>query len=115
MGAGIAGAGRVNWDRIPGKFGVPHVEPAALDEGRAVPRQPGGQHAVKDVDAPRHTVDQILRRAHAHQVAGFVARQNRVQHIQGGDHVGLALAHGQAADGVAGQIKLRQEFGALLA
>ena len=44
-------------------------EPAARGEELAVARVARGQHAVEHVDAARDRLDDVLRRAHPHQVA----------------------------------------------
>lgn len=92
--AGVAAAGGVQRGGVTGVLGIVQVEPAAQEHGCAVAGQPGGQDAVEDVYAAQDSVDQVFGRADAHQVAGFAGRQDGVENVQGGEHVGLALADG---------------------
>ena len=48
---------------------VAEVQPAARDPQLAVARDPGREHRVEQVDAPVDRVEQVERRAEAHQVA----------------------------------------------
>ena len=48
----------------------------------AVARVAGRHHAVEHVDAARHRLDDVLRLAHAHQVARLVGRQLRHGRVQ---------------------------------
>jgi len=65
-----------------------------------VTRQPGGQYAVKNVDAAQHALDQVLRGADAHQVARLVFGQDGIDHLNRAVHVGFALADRKPADGM---------------
>ena len=67
----------------------------------AVARVPGRHHAVEHVHAAGDAVDQVLRPAHAHEVARAVRGQLRAGVLEHGVALGLGLAHGQSADGVA--------------
>ncbi len=78
-----------------------------------VPRQPGGQNAVEDMNAARHTVDQIFRGADAHEIARFILRQQRSYDIEGIVHFLFCLTHGKAADGNAGCTEGGNEAGRL--
>src|SRR3990172_545287 len=99
--AAIARAALFHRARIAGVGRVLHVHPARARQGRAVARQPGGQDAVEDVHAAPQAVDQILRRADAHEVARLVGGQNVVHRFERRVHLIFRLAHRQPADGIA--------------
>ena len=82
--------------------------------GKHLPRAPraAGQHAVHHVDAPRHGTDDIVRLAHAHQVARLVLGQHVGRVIETSEHRLLPLAHGQTPDGIAVKTDLAQRLGA---
>jgi hypothetical protein len=122
VGAGVAGAARLQGCGIGGETGVAQVQAAWLR--RALPRssykcttvagQPGRQHAIEHVHPPRHALDQILRRADPHQVAGLVSREDPIDEFQHAVHLLLGLAHAQAADGIAIEPQIGQKAGRLL-
>src|SRR5688500_10538083 len=76
-------------------------------------RQPGWQHTIKDIDSPRHAVDQVFGRTDSHQVARFVLRQKRSDHIERGVHLLLRFPHRESTDGNARRIEQGDEFGGL--
>ena len=56
--------------------GVVEIDRAEAREHRAVAAVAGRQHAVEHVDAARDRLEQIVRRADAHQIARPVGRQH---------------------------------------
>ena len=78
--------------------GPPQVAAPDAGKGNALLRQRRRQDAVEHVDATMHGLEQISRRADAHQIARTILRQQFGD--DGGAVLALAcpLAHGQAAD-----------------
>ena len=103
-----AAAGGVDGRLVGLVAAVAQAQVAKAGEEVAVARIAGGHHAVEHVDALAHAFHQIFRRAHAHQVARLVGRQLVADVAEDALHLGLGLADRQAADGVAGQVQLRQ-------
>src|SRR6185436_5124308 len=68
MAACIAAAGRIERPGIGAVFGVADLDVAIAGEEPAVSGVARGQHAVEKVYARTDTIDDVLRRAHAHQV-----------------------------------------------
>ena len=99
--AGVAVAIGIQGRILLGVPAVGNVNPPVRREQRAVAGHAGRQHAVKQIHALRHAVDQIFRRAHAHQVARFVVRQPGADLRRYPMHLRLGFAHRQAADGIA--------------
>ncbi len=58
-------------------------------------------HAIEHVDAARDRGQHVVRRAHAHQVAGTILRQLGGRHRHHVEHGVLPLANREPADGVA--------------
>ena len=75
--------------------------------------EPGGQHAVEQVDAQGDGLHHPERVADAHEVAGPVLGQLGERGGQGGEHLVAALPHGQAAHGVAVEAHGHRALGAL--
>ena len=73
----------------------------------AVPTVSRGHDAVKEIDAAGNALNDIARRAHAHQIAGSVLRHVLLHRLNGVVHFPVRLADCETADGVAGQLKLR--------
>ncbi len=105
LSAGGAGAGVVKRSFVLLEAGVADAQIAEAGEQVAVARIACGHDAIEQVDARAHTVHQIFRRAHAHEVTRLVGGQARRGVAQQAQHVVFGLAHAQAADGVAGQIE----------
>ena len=110
--AGIAPARRagtvlVDGAHIPFEAVVLQIDPSLAGKEMPVPRVPGGKHAVEHVDPAHHTVHDIGRRPHAHQIARLVLRHMLGQNVEDRIHLLRALPYGQTADGVAGQIQFR--------
>ena len=99
--AGVAAAGLVQRARVGAVARVLDLHVAEAREEPAVARVAGRHDAVEHVDAGGDRVDEVLRRAHAHQVARPVRGQPRRRVGDDARHVLLGLAHRDAADGVA--------------
>ena len=82
---------------------------AVTREGRAVARHARGDHAVEHVHAARDALHHLPHHAEAHHVAGLRLGQVRDARLHGLVHRLLRLAHGDAADRVAGEVH-RREF-----
>ena len=76
----------------------------------AVARVTRRHHAVEHVHTASHTLDQILRLAHAHQIARLVGRHLRRQEVQHTDHLFLRFAHREAANCQAVEADLAKPF-----
>ena len=63
--------------------------------------EPGGEHAVEQVDAERHRLHHPERVTETHEVPGLVVREERDDGREGLEHGLPRLADRQAADGVA--------------
>ena len=75
-----------------------------------MPRITGRHNAVKEVHAARHTLNDIGRCSHSHQVPGLVFRHIRLHRLNDIIHHFRRLAHCQTADRIAVTIN----FGNLL-
>src|SRR5690606_37017443 len=100
-GTGRAAAALLDRPQVVLVLGVAHPDHAGGGEVVAVARVAGRHDAVEHVHAPRHRLDQVLGPAHPHQVARAVFGQLRHGVFEHGVALGLGLADGQAADGVA--------------
>ena len=95
---------------VVGVLGVLHVHAPEVGERGAGARGAGGQHAVEHVHAAAHGAHERGGIAHAHEIAGLVARHVlRDQRGQGLEHDLVVLAHAVAADAVAGEVAARLE------
>ena len=100
-GANIATALRVQGLFAVAMFGVAYFDIAPGGEKVSVAPVARRHNAVKQVYAPQDAFHQILRRAHAHEVAGLVDGQQPRRALQGRQHHVGRLADGQAPNGVA--------------
>src|SRR5262249_42429407 len=91
----------VEWPLVEAEFSPLDVEPAVARERRAVPPHPRRRDAIEEVDAATDALDEVLGKAHAHEIARRFARQLGVDDVEDAVHVRLGLADGQAADAVA--------------
>ena len=66
-----------------------------------MPGLAAGQHTVEEIHPVLDAEDQVLRRAHPHEVAGPVGGQLPDELRQQGIHLGLGLTHAEAAHGEA--------------
>ena len=115
IGPGEAAADGTAAARINGC--IVHLVPLVFDIHGTLPGKElavagiaGRHHAVEEVYAPPHALDDIGRRAHAHEVAGLVPGRMGQHHIQDAVHDVRRLPHRQAANAVAVAVQL----GALL-
>ena len=118
VGAGPAGAHGAPAVGVQRGVGVGvlrplQVVPALGRQDRAVAAEPGGEHAVEQVDAEGDGLHHPHGVAHAHEVAGPVVGQQGQRGREGGEHLGPLLAHRQAADGVAVEADGDRALGAL--
>lgn len=111
----MAGAGGVQRLVVGFMAGVAQLQIAKAGKHRAIAGIARGHHAVKHVHPASHALDQILGRAHAHQIARFVRRQavRGVRHDL--QHFVFGLAHADTADGVARKVHGHQGIERLLA
>ncbi len=115
--AGTGGAGTIGVDRagVAGMAGVADVDVASMGEALAGAARARRQHAIEHVDPQCHGADHIGRQPRSHQIArrsGGQVGQGGAQRLQ---HHLLALADGEAADGVAVETDGRQRLGRFLA
>ncbi len=96
---------RVHGRRVPGVFLVFDVENAPPGEEVPVAAVAGGHDAVKKVDAPVDSLDDVGGRPHAHEVAGLVLGHVLLHGVDGVVHLLSGLPHRQAPNGVAGQVQ----------
>ena len=115
LGAKRAAAIRVERPVIGAETGIAHVENAPPRKGARGATGAGGHDAIEHVHTPRHSAEQIVRRADTHQIARLVGGQCRGRVIEGGEHRLLALAHGQTADSIALEADLGQRIDGLQA
>ena len=108
VAAGAALAGRVQRALIIAPAGVADLQVAKAGEQPPVAGVAGGHHAVEHVDATGDAVEQVLGRAHPHQVAGPVGGQPVADVVQDAQHVFLGLAHRKAPYCIALEADVRQ-------
>ena len=82
-------------------FRIAQIDLSKTREGLPMPPRTGGQHAIKHVNPARHRLQQILRRANPHEIAGPVLGQFRRRELNRLQHQLLAFAHRQSANGIA--------------
>src|SRR5688572_26300449 len=87
--------------RIIGMNGIAHVEPAETRERLPVPARSRRHHAVHHVDAARDRLENIVRRADAHEISGLVGRKCGGGEVEGAQHALLPLPNRQPTDGIA--------------
>ena len=102
-----AAAPLVQGGLVQGILGVEQIAHPLAGEGVAVAGVAGGHHAVEQVHAPPDRLQNIHRRAHAHEIAylvlghmGLNGLDDLVHHLRG-------LAHRQASNAIAVQVHLR--------
>src|SRR5262245_49262027 len=105
----------IEWTRVSGVTGVGKVDRSIAGEGHAVATVARRKNAVKHVDAARHRLDQIVRRADAHQVSWTFGRKHRRRFSDDLQHLLLRLAHGKSADRISIKIYGCESAGALRA
>ena len=67
-----------------------------------------GNDAVEDIHSPGDGADEVLRRAHTHQVARPLPGHRRFQCFEHREAFTFRLAYGQAAHGIPVETDLRQ-------
>ncbi len=87
--------------RVARVFRVADAQGAAAREQEAVARIAGRHHAVEQIHPAAYRGDDVLRAAHAHEVAWPLARQQGIEHVEHRIALGLGLADREAADRVA--------------
>ena len=97
IAAGGAAAAGIERRGIVGISRIAQIERPIPGESLAVAARARGQHAIEHVDAAQHRADDIVRLAHAHQIARPVGRQMRHGRVQRLEHRGLAFAHREPA------------------
>src|SRR6185436_12450105 len=105
-----AGATLVERRSVVAVAGIADLDVAEAGEEPAVPRVARRQYAVEHVDSGGDRFDQILGRAHAHQVPGLVRGESRGRVPEDSRAVLLRLADGEAADRVAVEADAFQLF-----
>ena len=105
--AGGASAILVDGAGVSRVFLVEQVHLAVPCEQIAVAGVTGRHHTVEEIHAAMHRFQNILRRAHAHQIAGLILGHIGLHRLDDAVHFLRFLAHGQTADGVAIQLHLR--------
>ena len=102
--------------RVVEEAPVAEVQPTARDPQLPVPGDPGRQHAVEQVDPAMDGLEQVRRRAEAHQVARpRVVRQQRDGDVERRVALLGRLVAGQAADAQAVERQPGDEPGRRLA
>ena len=97
VGVGVGVDGR----EVVLPFLVAHVDRPEAGEELAVAAVARGHDAIEHVDAPLDGLQEVDRRADAHEVAGLVFGKDLVDDLDHLVHLLGRLAHGQSADRVA--------------
>ena len=71
---------------------------------------PRRHHAIEHVDAARDALDQVIRRADAHEIARLIRREIGLARFDRREHIRLRLAHREAAERVARQVEPRERL-----
>ena len=111
IAAGIAATALFQHIVVMGEVGVLHHQTAVPGHGHAVACHPGGIDAVKHVNAPGHALNQMIRGAHPHEVAGLVLGQVSRGILQHLIHEFLGLTYRKSAHSIAGEVKGRHFLG----
>ena len=118
IGAGIAAADRAVTGGVDGTlvalvFGVLEVDRAVPGKQPRVAGVAGRHHAVEEIHAARHGLDDVGRRSHAHQIAGTVRREPGLDGLDDLIHHLGRFTDSQTADGVAGEVQIGHHLGVL--
>src|SRR3990172_3943742 len=111
VSAGVAAAFGVDRAAVLGVGRAAKIDSAQRGEGGMVACQASGQNAVHQVDSAHHRLHEILERPDAHQVAGPIRRQGRLDRVQDGQSILLGLAEREAADGDAREAEPADDLG----
>src|SRR6185369_13928572 len=112
VGADVTGAAFVERRGILRVARIPEIDGPGMGEALPVAARAAGQDAVEHVDPAFHRANQVIRLAHAHQVARAVLRQHGGSEVERSEHRLLPLAHGKSADGIAVEPDIAQGIGA---
>ena len=117
VGAGVARTGRaraIGIERVVRAFvnPAPELQESARGERPAALGDLGGDNAIEHVDTAMDGFENIERRSNAHEVAGFVLRQERCREFTGVLALAFAFAHGKTANRVAVERHRTQRLGA---
>lgn len=91
--AGVASAIRFDWLRVVGIRSVQKIDATFGGKSSAVPCQPGGKDAIKDIYTAGDAIDQIFGRAHTHQITGFIGGKNLIDDLDHGVHLFFGFTH----------------------
>ena len=111
IGPGIPSAGRTLTSLLNGPliqliFGVKEIDFALVGIEMAMSAVSGGIHAVKEIHAPLHALQNIGRSPDSHQICGLILGKVRHRLLQDVVHLLVGLPHGKSSDGIAIQGKL---------
>src|SRR5882762_671026 len=115
MRASVAIAAGFYWTWIGRVFAVAQSKRAGGGEGVGVAAIARGEDAVEHIDTGRDGGGDVAGEADAHEIAGFIFWEEGCGVLKNLHHGVKALADGQAADGVAGEIQFDEFLGASLA
>ena len=110
----IRGAAGVKFGEVVLPFLVSQVHDAVPGEDHAVAPVAGRHHAIEHIDAALDGLEDVPRRTDAHEVTGFVLRQDIVADLDHLIHYLRRFAYCQTADGVAVAVEVTQPFRSLL-
>ena len=98
---------RVDGPLIGHIFGVFQIDGALPGIKPGVPGIPGRHNTVKKVHTPGNRLDDVGRGTHSHQVTGLIHRHIGLYGFYDIVHLLRCFSNRKAADGVAGQIQIR--------
>ena len=75
MFAGVTVAGRIQRRIVLFMEGIADFQHTGIDKQVAIARIAGRHHAIEHIHSTAHALNQVLRLAHAHQVARLIRRQ----------------------------------------
>src|SRR6266566_6729013 len=115
IAASVAVAVSFDWIGVLYKARIAQPQRAGGGEGVGIAAVARGEDAVEHIDSSGDGGDDVAGIADAHEVAGFIFREQWGGVLEDLQHGVEGFADGQAADGVAGEIELKQFMGAALA
>ena len=101
VAARVALAGRIQRPIVFRILRIPDIDPALAREELAIPGVPRRHHAIEHVDAPRHALDEVFRRASAHQIPGLRVRQSVDDSLGNRIHLLAGFSDAEATNSVA--------------
>ena len=92
----VDGAGAVGVDgcEVGGPFGIAHIEGAFAGEEHGVAPVAAGHHTVKLIHTEGDGLENVLRGAHTHEIAGTVLGEDAVDEVYHLIHHLSGFAHG---------------------